>query len=135
MRVVVTGMGMVTPLGVGVEETWRRVVAGHNAIGPIQRFDASGTPRGGEFQVNTYTTDGQYSGGLASDAVGNFVVTWDGDPDFAGRDDIHARLYEPDGVPLGGQFRVNTETAGSQQYPVVAMNGSGEFVIVCEQHR
>ncbi|MCB9778747.1 MAG: beta-ketoacyl-[acyl-carrier-protein] synthase family protein [Alphaproteobacteria bacterium] len=42
MQVVVTGMGMVTPLGVGVDETWRRVVAGHNAIGPIQRFDPTG---------------------------------------------------------------------------------------------
>jgi len=41
-RVVVTGMGLVTPLGRGVEETWRRVVAGDNAIGAIRRFDPTG---------------------------------------------------------------------------------------------
>lgn len=40
--VVVTGMGMITPLGIGVEAVWSRVVAGDNAIGPIERFDASG---------------------------------------------------------------------------------------------
>ena len=43
-RVVVTGIGMVTPLGVGVEPTWRAVLRGDNGIGPITRFDATGFP-------------------------------------------------------------------------------------------
>jgi len=40
-RVVVTGMGMVTPLACGVEETWSRLIAGQSGAGPITRFDAS----------------------------------------------------------------------------------------------
>ena len=40
-RVVVTGLGMVTPLACGVEETWKRLVAGVSGAGPITRFDAS----------------------------------------------------------------------------------------------
>jgi len=40
-RVVVTGLGMVTPLACGVEETWKRLVAGQSGAGPITRFDAS----------------------------------------------------------------------------------------------
>ena len=40
-RVVVTGLGMVTPLACGVEETWRRLIDGQSGAGPITRFDAS----------------------------------------------------------------------------------------------
>ncbi|TFL18605.1 beta-ketoacyl-ACP synthase II [Jannaschia formosa] len=40
-RVVVTGLGMVTPLACGVEETWRRLLDGQSGAGTITRFDAS----------------------------------------------------------------------------------------------
>lgn len=40
-RVVVTGMGMVTPLGNNLEETWTNVKAGVSGIGPIESFDVS----------------------------------------------------------------------------------------------
>ncbi len=40
-RVVVTGMGAVTPVGIGVDNFWTNLKAGANGIGPIGRFDAS----------------------------------------------------------------------------------------------
>ncbi|MBI4808095.1 MAG: beta-ketoacyl-ACP synthase II [Nitrosomonadales bacterium] len=40
-RVVVTGLGAITPVGVGVAETWQNIVAGKSGIGRITRFDAS----------------------------------------------------------------------------------------------
>lgn len=40
-RVVVTGMGAVTPLGLNVEDTWQATCAGENGIGPITSFDAT----------------------------------------------------------------------------------------------
>lgn len=40
-RIVVTGLGMVTPLGVGTGPTWEAVLAGRSGVGPITKFDAS----------------------------------------------------------------------------------------------
>ena len=40
-RVVVTGLGLVTPLGTGVEDNWEAVCSGASGIGPITKFDAS----------------------------------------------------------------------------------------------
>ncbi|SMY09042.1 beta-ketoacyl-ACP synthase II [Flavimaricola marinus] len=65
-RVVVTGLGLVTPLADGVEETWKRLLAGQSGAGPITQFDASHlattyaceVPRGdgtdGSFLADTY---------------------------------------------------------------------------------
>ena len=43
-RVVVTGLGMLSPLACGVEETWAKLTAGQSGAGPIKHFDASGLP-------------------------------------------------------------------------------------------
>ena len=43
-RVVVTGLGIVSPVGIGLEASWANVLAGRPGIGPITRFDASGFP-------------------------------------------------------------------------------------------
>lgn len=43
-RVVVTGLGMVTPLGCGVDVNWRRLIAGESGIGRVDRFDVSDLP-------------------------------------------------------------------------------------------
>ncbi len=43
-RVVVTGMGLVTPLGIGLDQVWRRLLAGESGIGAIQSFDVSDLP-------------------------------------------------------------------------------------------
>jgi 3-oxoacyl-[acyl-carrier-protein] synthase II len=49
-RVVVTGLGMITPLGGSVAKTWEGITAGRSGIGPITRFDTTGleTTIGGE---------------------------------------------------------------------------------------
>ena len=41
-RIVVTGVGMITPLGATVDKTWEGIVAGRSGVGPITRFDTTG---------------------------------------------------------------------------------------------
>ncbi|MBI5956141.1 MAG: beta-ketoacyl-[acyl-carrier-protein] synthase II, partial [Chloroflexi bacterium] len=43
-RVVITGLGAVTPIGLTVEEFWRNLVDGVSGVGPITRFDPTGFP-------------------------------------------------------------------------------------------
>lgn len=40
-RVVITGLGCITPLGLSVEEFWHNLTNGVSAVGPITGFDAS----------------------------------------------------------------------------------------------
>ena len=41
-KIVITGMGAVTPIGIGVENFWEQLINGACGIGPLTRFDASG---------------------------------------------------------------------------------------------
>jgi hypothetical protein len=57
-------------------------------------FDPNGTPQTDTFEVSTIGFSSVTRPSIAMDAVGNFVVAWDGDPNLAGLDDIHTRLYD-----------------------------------------
>ena len=96
-----------------------------------QRYDSTGTPAGGEFQVNVYTTGNQVSPAVAMDSTGAFVVVWAGlgaqDPLAS---DVFARRYDADGSPVGGEIPVNVYTTGYQSDPDIAMDATGEFVVV-----
>jgi S-layer family protein len=100
-----------------------------------QRFDAAGNRVGAEFLVNSYTTRAQYHPDVAIDAFGDFVVVWSSDlqdGSFAG---VFGQRFDAAGARQGGEFRVNTTTAGYQsggQYygASVARAPGGEFVVV-----
>jgi hypothetical protein len=87
--------------------------------------------RGGEFQVNTYTTGNQGAPAIASDASGNFLVAWiDYALDGSGAG-VFARRYDAAGNPLSGsQFQVNTYTTGDQRNLGVAADPSGNMIVV-----
>ncbi|MBI2191271.1 MAG: beta-ketoacyl-[acyl-carrier-protein] synthase family protein [Planctomycetes bacterium] len=60
-RVVVTGMGVVSPVGIGKTEFWRSLVAGRSGLAPITRFETEGTrnPLGGE--VKSWVTPPEWA--------------------------------------------------------------------------
>jgi len=99
-----------------------------------QRYSANGSTQGGEFQVNTYTTDTQYLyPSVAADADGDFVVVWTS-RGSSGTDthsfSIQGQRYASNGSAQGAQFQVNTYTTASQSVPAVAADADGDFVVV-----
>ena len=94
-----------------------------------QRYSADGSTAGGEFAVNTYTTDSQSSPSIAMDAGGDFVISWNSwNQDGSGLG-IYAQRYNADGNAAGGEFAVNTTISGFQESPSIAMDADGDFVI------
>ena len=56
-RVVVTGVGPVTPLGTGVEKNWTALMAGRSGIGPITRFECADFPTRIAGEVRDFTPE------------------------------------------------------------------------------
>jgi hypothetical protein len=97
-----------------------------------QRYDASGRELGGEFRVNATTADSQFGVIVAADADGDLIFTWASVGQDGSGHGIYARRFTAAGVPIGGEFRVNTTTAGDQLNPAVATDADGGFVISWE---
>jgi hypothetical protein len=97
-----------------------------------QRYNAAGAAQGGEFRVNSYTTNGQVSPAVAMDADGDFVVVWSSTSQDGSSYGVYAQRYNAAGVAQGGEFRVNTYTTGLQRFPTVAMDVDGDFVVAWE---
>lgn len=98
-----------------------------------QLFDSAGAPSGDQFQVNSYTTNGQRIPIVAFDADGDFLVVWSSDgssgTDTSGTS-IQGRFFDSAGVPFGEEFQLNTYTSAGQAFPSVAFGPDGGFVAV-----
>lgn len=100
-----------------------------------QRFNAEGIPQGTEFQVNTTTQGNQQYSAVAMSANGAFVITWSSQgQDGVGTWGVYGQRFDAAGNPMGGEFLVNTTTAGNQQESSVAMDAVGRFVITWSSH-
>ncbi len=94
-----------------------------------QRFAATGSAQGSEFQVNTYTTGDQGYAALAIDADGDFVVAWDSAFQDASGTGVFARRFGSAGEALGSEFQVSAYTFAQQFHSVAAMDTNGDFVV------
>ena len=60
-RVVITGMGLLTPLGHGLKTNWEKIVAGKSGISPIRSFDVTDYPSKIAGQIPFGTADGEFN--------------------------------------------------------------------------
>jgi hypothetical protein len=124
---------VVAPTGDGFVIVWASDLADDDPSYSIQaqRFDASGSPLGAQFQVNSYTTGVQRLPSVVSHA-GGFLVVWDSEGGFETDTSglsIQARRLDAAGLALGPEIQVNTYTTGDQFVPRVGADGAGGFVV------
>ena len=97
-----------------------------------QRYSKAGVAEGSEFQVNTYATFNQIDAAVAMDSAGDFVVTWTSFFEDGSGGGIYAQRYNAAGGAQGSQFQVNTYTTNTQEWPSVAVDAAGDYVIAWE---
>ncbi len=97
-----------------------------------QRYSSAGQPAGTEFQVNTYTTNGQNFPAVAVDLDGAFVVAWESFGQDGSGPGVFGQRYSSAGQPAGTEFQVNTYTTSdlNATFPAVAAGADGAFVVV-----
>ncbi|ABG58183.1 T9SS type A sorting domain-containing protein [Cytophaga hutchinsonii] len=100
----------------------------------VRRYDAAGALIGSEIMVSSNTEVIQKNPVIAIDSDGDFVISWDAYQDGDGFG-IYARRYNASGVAQGGEFQVNTYTAGQQKNTAVAMDDAGNFVITWQSDK
>ena len=110
--------------------TWQSSLQDGSSFGIYaQRYDAVGVRLGGEFRVNSVTFDSQSSPSVATDAGGNFVISWQSNSQDGSGLGIYAQRYSSAGEALGSEFRVNSTIANAQDRPAIAMDQDGDFLI------
>lgn len=110
--------------------TWQSSAQDGDSEGVFaRRFDVSGNPLSGEFQVNEYVTGIQGTEKIAMDGVGNFIIVWQSNGQDGDLGGIYAKRYASNGTVLQSEFMVNSVTVGYQIDPSVGMNANGDFVV------
>lgn len=99
-----------------------------------QRYNLAGTALGGQFVVNTHTTNTQLLPRIAMDPMGDFVITWESYIQDGSRYGVYAQRYNLSGAAQGVEFRVNTYTTNSQIIPAIATDSTGNFVVAWQSY-
>jgi len=97
-----------------------------------RRFDSSGSPLTGEFQVNEFTNGLQKYPRIAMHSTGEFVVVWSSFGSDGSGYGASARRFHKSTAPAGSEFLANTYTTGWQRNPDVSMDAAGNAVVVWE---
>ncbi len=97
-----------------------------------QQFNQDGSRRGGEFQVNSYTTSWQLWPAVALNTINDFVIVWSSIGSYGTDTDwfsIQGQRFNAAGIAQGGQFQVSTYTTDWQLLPEITSDGFGQFIV------
>jgi 3-oxoacyl-[acyl-carrier-protein] synthase II len=116
-RVVVTGLGMISPLGVGNEPTWQGLIEGRSGIGPITKFDASA-----------------YAARIAGEVKGFDPENWIEKKEVKKSDTfIHYAVVAAQMAV--DDAKLDTKSVDSERFGVIIGSGIGGLPLIEEMHR
>ncbi len=116
-RVVVTGLGMISPLGVGNEATWQGLVEGRSGVGPITKFDASA-----------------YAARIAGEVKGFHPENWIDKKDVKKSDTfIHYAIVAAQMAV--DDAKLDTKAEDADRVGVIIGSGIGGLPLIEEMHR
>jgi len=95
-----------------------------------QRFDENGVALAPVFQVNSFSHGNQQLADIAMNAKGEFIIVWQGGNFDGSGTGVFGTLYNELGEAIRADFQINTYFQNDQNFPAVAMNESGAFVVV-----
>jgi hypothetical protein len=96
----------------------------------LRRFHPSGGAISTEVRANTTTAGNQQHPAVGSDMLGNFLVSWESEGQDGSGLGIFGQAFDNQLAKIGGEFQVNTTTAGDQSAPSVASGQAGNMVAV-----
>ena len=94
-----------------------------------QRFGSDGVRLGVETRVNEFTTGDQRTPVSSSLQDGGSIVAWHSENQDGSGNGIYARRLDRLGVPIGGEYRVNSYLPDDQDAPSIAANRYGSYVV------
>jgi 3-oxoacyl-[acyl-carrier-protein] synthase II len=116
-RVVVTGLGMISPLGVGNEPTWQGLIEGRSGIGPITKFDATA-----------------YAARIAGEVKGFDPENWIEKKEVKKSDTfIHYAVVAAQMAV--DDAKLDTKSVDSERFGVIIGSGIGGLPLIEEMHR
>lgn len=112
-------------------EVWEQSKSGSATTRVVdRRYDGDATPAGDELAISEHTTVEQLQPSVTASSNGDLVVVWLSDPPEDTGRGVYGRRFDSTGDPVGGDFHVNSFTSGYQFEPAVAIDPSGDFVVV-----
>ncbi len=109
--------------------TWHENKAFGMADVHARIYEANGSAVGKDFIVNNHVAGNQSSPAVTETADGRILFAWNTDAKTSGDFDIQGRLFNADGTPADGDFRINSTTVGSQSNVHLALLKDGRIAV------
>ncbi|MEQ9124703.1 MAG: cadherin repeat domain-containing protein, partial [Alphaproteobacteria bacterium] len=97
-----------------------------------RQYNSSGSAIGGEFRINSTTSNEQSAPSVTALEDGGYVVTWQSDGQDGSDFGVYAQRYNSSGTKVGGEVRVNTHTTFNQSDSDVEGLSDGGYVVAWE---